>query len=75
MVFTEPAEIFTLLAVVLILSSMGVNLYLNCGSCDNKTSKNLHATYGFLIAASSLGLVLMIMYFISKAAKKRKASI
>lgn len=65
MPFQERIEIYTVLVIILALSSMGVSLYLNCGSCDNKQAKNLHAAFAVLVALSVLAIVVKMGYDMS----------
>lgn len=60
--FEEKAEIFILLAVILILSAMGLAMYTNCGGCNDATSKNLYHMYISTTVISAAAIIGLLAY-------------
>ena len=62
MVFRSRTEQYILLVTILIFSSMGVSLYVNCGMCDNDTSKKLYHAFLSWVVISAAVIATLFAY-------------
>ena len=60
--FDSKTERYTLLLVILTLSAMGLSLYSNCGSCSNRTSKQLYHVFLSSTIISAFVIVALFAY-------------